>query len=284
MKPYYQEIPPEVRESFIEFGGRKLAIVGFGIKSADQFQHHPHNFRTHPKSQQKAVEGSLSSLGWVDVVIENRITGNLVDGHERIWNALRQGDSSPVPYLQIELTEAEEAQALLSLDPISAMAGTDRENMAMLFSQLENANQVVEESSTDDFLAYLAGKNNLAYRGQQAGNYSRKVEAPIYEPKQEKPQPSDLYDDSKTLELLAEIEAADLPDDEKDFLRVAARRHTVLNYERVADYYAHSSASVQRLMENSALVIIDFDRAVELGFVRLNDELTNIFLSEYDDV
>jgi len=93
-------------------------------------------------------------------------------------------------------------------------------------------------------------------------NYSRKIEAPIYTPKGEKPTPQDLFDDKRAKELLADIETAELPEDEKEFLRIAARRHTVINFKKVADYYAHSPAPVQKLMEDSALVIIDFHRAI----------------------
>jgi len=42
-----------------------------------------------------------------------------------------------------------------------------------------------------------------------------------------------------------------------------------LNFARIAEFYAHSSAEVQELMEQSALIIIDYDRAVEDGFVKL---------------
>lgn len=40
---------------------------------------------------------------------------------------------------------------------------------------------------------------------------------------------------------------------------------------------------MQRLMERSALVIIDFNAAIENGFVRLCDEIKGQFLEEYSD-
>jgi len=114
-------------------------------------------------------------------------------------------------------------------------------------------------------------------------NYSRKIEAPIYTPKGEKPAPADLFDNKRTQELLAEIEAAELPETEKEFLRVAAQRHTVINFKRVADYYAHSDKPTQKLMEDSALVIIDFDRAIELGYVKLSEEIAAQYKKDYPD-
>ena len=37
---------------------------------------------------------------------------------------------------------------------------------------------------------------------------------------------------------------------------------------------------MQRLMEQSALVIVDFDKAIEYGFVSLNDQLSSQYLEE----
>ena len=114
-------------------------------------------------------------------------------------------------------------------------------------------------------------------------NYSRKIEAPIYTPKGDKPPISDLFDTTKALALIQEIDAAELPDEERQFLKAAALRHTVFNYRNIANYYAHSSAAVQRLMENSALVIIDFNRAIELGYVKLTEEIAHQYLEDYGD-
>jgi len=114
-------------------------------------------------------------------------------------------------------------------------------------------------------------------------NYSRKIEAPIYTPKGDKPAISEMIDESRTKELLVEIDEADLPEEEKQFLRIAANRHTVLNFKRIAEYYAHSPAPVQKLMEDSALVIIDFKRAIELGYVKLSEEIAAQYLKDYPD-
>ena len=47
----------------------------------------------------------------------------------------------------------------------------------------------------------------------------------------------------------------------------------VFNYSRIADYYAHSSKDMQAIMEKLALVIVDFDKAIEYGFVKLQKEI-----------
>ena len=115
------------------------------------------------------------------------------------------------------------------------------------------------------------------------GKYSTKIEAPIYEPKNAKPPTSSLYDQSKTDILLRNIRRSNVPQDVRDFLMAAAARHTVFNYERIADYYAHADAETQRLFEESALVIIDFESAIERGFVRLTSSIKEQYLEEYPD-
>lgn len=113
--------------------------------------------------------------------------------------------------------------------------------------------------------------------------YSSKIEAPIYEPKNKKPHILELCDKSKTKRLLREINMSSLPEEEKAFLIDAATRHSVFNYEKIADYYAHSNPEMQKLMERSALVIIDFEKAIELGYVNLCEGISKQYLQEYGE-
>ena len=113
-------------------------------------------------------------------------------------------------------------------------------------------------------------------------NYTRKIEAPIYEPKNEKPKYSDMYDMAKYNDLIDEIEKSNISDDDKQFLKLAAARHIVFNFQNIADFYAHSDKEIQKLMEDSALIIIDFNKAIELGFVKLSNDISNIFLEDYE--
>jgi hypothetical protein len=118
---------------------------------------------------------------------------------------------------------------------------------------------------------------------EQEQKYSTKIEAPVYEPKNMKPHILTLCDDSKAKSLIREVEQSSLPEEEKKFLRKAAQRHSVFHYERIADYYAHSSPEMQRLMERSALVIIDFEQAIANGYVKLCEEMRGQFLEEYSN-
>lgn len=113
--------------------------------------------------------------------------------------------------------------------------------------------------------------------------YSTKIEAPIYEPKNLKPHIFELCEKSKTNRLVNEVKQSSLSQEEKAFLIDAAQRHTVFNYEKIADFYAHSGPEMQNLMERSGLVIIDFEKAIQLGYVRLCENIKTQFLEEYGE-
>lgn len=113
--------------------------------------------------------------------------------------------------------------------------------------------------------------------------YTSKINAPIYEPKNIKPHILELCDNYKTIRLIREIKNSNVTEEEKTFLIEAAKRHNVFNYEKIADYYAHSNKEMQNLMERSALVIIDFEKAIQYGFVRLTEDITKQHLTEYGE-
>ena len=113
--------------------------------------------------------------------------------------------------------------------------------------------------------------------------YSRKIEAPVYEPSGGSPALLDCYDNTKTKELIEEIKKTDLPDEVREFLKFAAYRHTEFNYGMIADYYCNAPKEIQALFEDSALVVIDFKKAIEKGFVRMTDELLNEYAREYEE-
>lgn len=121
------------------------------------------------------------------------------------------------------------------------------------------------------------------FKPEAENKYSSKIQAPIYEPKNKQPHILELLDDSKTKRIINEINSSNIPEDERRFLIEAAKRHTVFNYEKIADYYAHSLPEVQKLMERSALVIIDFEKAIQLGYIQLCDEIKSQYLTEYGE-
>ncbi len=119
----------------------------------------------------------------------------------------------------------------------------------------------------------------LGYDGQEE-IYSTKIESPIYRPKAEKPKETELYSLGKYNELIDKINLSSLSEEKKLFLQLAATRHIEFDYSKIAEFYSHEEKETQDLMEDNALVIIDYDKAIELGFVKLFNDLET--LSEID--
>jgi hypothetical protein len=110
--------------------------------------------------------------------------------------------------------------------------------------------------------------------------YTTKITSPIYEVKGPEPKISELYNVDKYNSLISEIDMADIDGRIKEFLKICSARHIEFNYKLIAEYYAHSSKEVQELIESNALVIIDYNKAIEKGFVQLFKTIND--LSEID--
>lgn len=114
-------------------------IVGHGKEDPEQLLANPANFRTHTLFQRRVLEGAIDEIGFIRSVIVNVTTGHVIDGHERIRLAMERNE----PFIDVEyveLTPEEELKALTTLDPIAALAGTDRPKLAetMAFANIKN--------------------------------------------------------------------------------------------------------------------------------------------------
>lgn len=118
-------------------------IVGHGEEAPDQLLANPANWRIHPKAQQDALAGVLGEIGWVQSVIVNKRTGHLVDGHLRVSLALRD-EASSIPVVYVDLSPEEEALVLATIDPLAAMAHTDKHALSELLSSTASSSEVVE--------------------------------------------------------------------------------------------------------------------------------------------
>ena len=125
-------------------------------------------------------------------------------------------------------------------------------------------------------MAVLAENNLFGLEEEFDDKYTNKVDIPQYLPKNEKPSIYALCDTYKYEQLMSEIKAARISEEEKLFLHLAAARHIVFNYSKIADYYAHSNKPMQELMEKSALVILDMDDAIANGYVKLSKNIEKI--------
>lgn len=106
-------------------------IIGSGIENPDELNKNPKNWRVHTRLQTKSMEAILDKIGWVQEVIVNKRTGNLVDGHLRVELASKRKETE-IPVKYVDLSEEEEDLVLLTYDPIGALIQADAEALKEL--------------------------------------------------------------------------------------------------------------------------------------------------------
>lgn len=244
------------------------------------------NSRTHSDEQTAQIAASIKEFGFTNpVLIDN--DNQIIAGHGRVL-AARKLKMKDVPCIRLGyLTETQKRAYVIADNKLALNSGWDEELLALEIAELQN----------DDFDVSLLGFSDeeLKDLGQQLvdeiqaeydeSKYTKKIDAPIYKPEGPKPEIAELFDKTQYSKLVEAIESnKDIPDDERSFLLYAASRHIIFNFQAIAEYYAHSNETVQSLMEESALVIIDFDKAIQLGYVKLSKNMSEIYASEKEGV
>lgn len=244
------------------------------------------------------LDDSMERFGFIEPIVEDGRTGKIISGHGRhLTLAAMEANGATRPEgIEVDpdgywlapvnvgwsSTDDQEASgALVALNRAGERGGWDDPLLAAILTEhaASEAGLVglgYDDADLEALLAGAAGDRDTA----DDYEYSKKITSPQYKITGPKPDPDDLVDRSRADELAAQIEAADLPDEERAFLLAATARHYVFRYDRIAEFYAHSSAATQRLMEVSALVIIDFDDAVANGYVRLSTRLAALLSEE----
>src|SRR5207253_9736112 len=104
----------------------------------------PLNWRRHPESQRRAIQAVLQQIGMADAVLAREVSGRLVliDGHLR-----RDLDPEAIlPVLVLDVSEAEAATLLATLDPLAGMATADPDRLAALLAEAVVPDEVLATS------------------------------------------------------------------------------------------------------------------------------------------
>ena len=217
------------------------------------------NAKEHPKEQIEQIKKSITELGNLDPI--GVWHNEIVEGHGR-YEALKQLGYTDIPVIRLDSLSDEQRRAYTLIhNQLTMNSGFDLDTLKV---ELDNIGEI-------DMSEFGFSLDDLA----EDETYTRKIEPPTYEPTEETAPGID--------ELLRYIDNADIPQEVADFLRLAATRHIVFDYGRIAEFYAHQPKEIQDLMESSALVIIDYDKAVANGFVKLTNELETLFGGDSDE-
>lgn len=242
----------------------------------DSLQTYAGNAKIHTAEQVEQIKASINEFGFNDPIAVWR--NEIVEGHGR-YMACQELGIKEVPIIRLDsLTDEQRRAYTLVHNQLTLNTGFD---IDMLQMELENIGDIdmgvygLDDISLADFDEETAALNDLQ-------KYTNAVKIPQYEPTGADVDLDDLVNLDKFYDLTDEIEVANIPVPVKEFLRIAAYRHAVFNYRNIAEYYAKAPAEVQRLMERSALVIIDVDDAIANGFVKLSKTIADL-LDEVDD-
>jgi len=275
-------VPPDADLQHISPDLRKLAVP------IAELLRDPRNARRHPEKNLKIIKDSFLRFGQRQALTVNQ--RNLVTeaGNGRIQAAQALGWQ----YIAVsfENDDAITATAYGLVDNQSALTSEWDDTIRRgLFQDLQAEGQDLASLGfeADDISRLLAPADSGEGSAENtdtdpeekngADKYTTKIEAPIYKPTGECPPLSALVSTEKCDSLVDSIrQAENVSEEEKAFLLLAAQRHLRFNYRNIAEYYAHASAPMQRLMEASALIIIDWNDAIAAGYVKLTSRMDEL--------
>lgn len=239
---------------------------------------HPKNYRKHPAKQLNHIVESIKTNGMYRNIVVAR-DNTILAGHG-VVQACKKMKIGRVYVVRLNVaSDSRKAMKILVGDnEIARLAVDDDRTLAEILKGLKEDDDLIGTGVDEERFAKLAA--SFEEDGADLSAYTQKIEAPVYTPMGDKPALTELVDRTKSRALMDEIEAAKIPADIKDFLVVAAERHNAFDYQAIAEFYAHAPKKIQRLMENSALVIIDFKKAVENGFVSMSKEIAALYPDE----
>lgn len=249
----------------------------------------PKNYRIHGEKNKRLIQKSLVDCGAGRSILIDKedciIAGNGVyEQAQELGLKVRIIESDGTELIAIKRTDLKTEDARRK-----ALALADNYTSDTSVFDIE---AVMEDFTPDelDLWEFSIDVSNLDIGSESTENkatsddvYTNKIITPEYLPKNEKPAISDLFEMEKYNELISKIEVSNISPEDNKFLICAASRHIVFNYEKIADYYSHSEKDVQELMEDSALVIIDFDSAITKGFVKLSQAIDEQYDVDHEE-
>ena len=230
-------------------------------------------YANNPRDNESAVEpvaNSIKEFGF-KVPIVATSDGEIINGHTRFKASKMLGLKKVPVIISDDLTEEQIKAFRLADNKTGELADWNEELLAKELEKLDfNLEQFGFEKLADEF----------DEEDNEEDPYTSKITTPTYEPTGEEVYLQDLVDTTKRDELIRKIQTADIPSDIEEFLKNAAQRHLRFNYRNIAEYYASAPKEVQELFEDSALVIIDYNKAIENGYLKLTEAIESMI---YDD-
>ena len=253
----------------------KLEIVYVAVEKIKPYANNP---RINKKAVEKVMK-SIQAYGFkVPCVLDKNYL--LITGHTR-WEAAKRLKMKRIPcIIASDLNKAKADAFRIADNKVAEYSTWDMTKLKEELSKIQLEDIEFDDMGFDnDFSIEKLGLVDMPEGSDgdegeiETEKYSTKTNIPQYEIQGLNIKLSDCIDKQKYVELLKEIENSTVSDTQKKFLKLAATRHIRFIYKNIAEYYASTNSEMQRLMEHSALVIIDIDDAIRNGYARLTKEV-----------
>jgi len=227
----------------------------------DDLAEFPNNYNEHGDKQLELLGKIITEQGWRNPVVVSKRSNYVIRGHGRIEAARRIGLTEvPVDYQDYD-SDMQEKLDLVADNQIAKLADPNHAILSEILLELD-ANNVDMDLSGFDAKALVDYMLPVMPTDSESP-YTNKTVAPIYEAKDDDAPPvNQLFDSLKVNQLLERIAKTELDPEIREFLTLAAYRHAKFDFGKIAEFYCHADPGVQQLMQDSALVIIDFDKAI----------------------
>jgi hypothetical protein len=245
------------------------------IVDIDSVQAHPKNVR---QGDIGAISESLKAHGQYRPIVVDKRTNHILAGNHT-WKAAKSLGWTQINAGFIETKNDDEAiRILLADNRTTDLASYDDAELANLLKDLaETDDGLIGTAFDGDALdQLLMDLEQEPYGLDLETKYSQAVNVPQYEIVGDEPQLSELVDRTKAIALQTEILKANLPKNLEEFLLLAAERHLIFNYGKIAEFYPHQTPEVQRLMEQSVLIIIDLNDAIANGYATFRQTIDDL--------
>ena len=253
----------------------KLEIVYVAVEKIKPYANNP---RINKKAVEKVMK-SIQAYGFkVPCVLDKNYL--LITGHTR-WEAAKRLKMKRIPcIIASDLNKAKADAFRIADNKVAEYSTWEMTKLKEELSKIQLEDIEFDDMGFDnDFSIEKLGLVDMPEGSDgdegeiETEKYSTKTNIPQYEIQGLNIKLSDCIDKQKYVELLKEIENSTVSDAQKKFLKLAATRHIRFIYKNIAEYYASTNSEMQRLMEHSALVIIDIDDAIRNGYARLTKEV-----------
>lgn len=236
------------------------------------------NNKIHTDEQLTVIRKSIADFWYVQKICVDK-NNEIIIWHWRL-EAIKQLNKTWSRWDSIEVNVLDN----LSDNEIKKLRLIDNKSNEMAEWDFENIKFELDELDDMELNEVFGDMEWLEDYGEETEDdkYTKKVESPVYIPKEEMPEMDQLFDNAKTKELLVDIEKSNVSADIKEFLTMAAHRQTVFNFDKVAEYYSHLWKEEQELFEDNALVIIDYNKAIEKWYVKLTEDMIQLQLDSKD--